>query len=188
VAADDLTGGAGDLAGAVGVDGQRPAELVQHDMMMPPAIILQVREAGAAAIGAVDHVVRFAARCGLVAAAPGGIRNGQARDLAMPSVIWDGVVQRSVGADFPVVSRSGMGLVQCHDLRGGCRLYAWYLSQSQLSPSRWDALRRRVCGRRLRRGRPHPLRGQARLDALRGSTTLPASCCRASGRRTCGGT
>ena len=34
VAADDLPAGAADLAGAVGIDGQRPAHLVQHHMMV----------------------------------------------------------------------------------------------------------------------------------------------------------
>jgi hypothetical protein len=30
-------------------------------VVVPPAIVLEVREAGAAAVGAVDHVVRLAA-------------------------------------------------------------------------------------------------------------------------------
>jgi hypothetical protein len=58
VAADGLAGGAADLAGAVGVDGQRPAHLVQHDVVMPPAPVLQAGQAGVAAVGAVHHVVR----------------------------------------------------------------------------------------------------------------------------------
>jgi hypothetical protein len=69
VAADDLPAGSGDLAGAVGMHGQRPAQLVQHDVMVPPAVAFEAGQAGAAAVGAVDHVVRFAAGGGLVAAA-----------------------------------------------------------------------------------------------------------------------
>jgi hypothetical protein len=38
-------------------------------MMVPPAKILQISEAGGAAVGAVDHVVRFAPRGGLITAA-----------------------------------------------------------------------------------------------------------------------
>ena len=37
VAADDLPAGAADLAGAVRVHGQDPAQLVQHHVVMPPA-------------------------------------------------------------------------------------------------------------------------------------------------------
>ena len=69
MAADDLPGRAGDLAGAVGVGGQGPAELVQHDVVVPPAVILVVGEAGAAAVGPVADVVGLAAGRGLVAAA-----------------------------------------------------------------------------------------------------------------------
>jgi hypothetical protein len=69
VAADDLAVGALDLAGAVGVDGQGPAEFVQDDVVVPPAIIFEVGEAGVAAVGAVGDVVGFAGRGGLVAAA-----------------------------------------------------------------------------------------------------------------------
>jgi hypothetical protein len=69
VAADDLPARAADLAGPVRADGQRPAQLVQHHVMMPPAIVLQVRKAGPAAAGPVDDMVRLAARGGLVAAA-----------------------------------------------------------------------------------------------------------------------
>jgi hypothetical protein len=69
VASDDLAIGTLDLAGAVGVDGQGPAEFVQDDMMVPPAIIFEVGEAGAAAVGAVGDVVGLAAGRGLVTAA-----------------------------------------------------------------------------------------------------------------------
>jgi len=69
VASDDLPAGAGDLAGAVRVDGEFPAHLVEHHVMMPPAIVLEVGQAGVAAVLAVDHVVRFAAGGGLGAAA-----------------------------------------------------------------------------------------------------------------------
>jgi hypothetical protein len=69
VAADDLPAGAFDLAGAIGVDGQLPAHLVQHDVVVPPAVVLEVGQAGVPAVGPVHHVVRFAARGGLVAAA-----------------------------------------------------------------------------------------------------------------------
>ena len=69
VAADSLAIGAGDLAGAVGVDGQGPAELVEQHMMVPPAIVFEVSEAGGAAVGAVDHVVRLAPRGRLITAA-----------------------------------------------------------------------------------------------------------------------
>src|SRR5580698_6567369 len=61
--------GAGDLAGAVGVDGQGPAEFVQDDVVVPPAVAFEVVQAGVAAVCAVDHVVGFAAGGGLVAAA-----------------------------------------------------------------------------------------------------------------------
>jgi hypothetical protein len=69
VAVDDLAVGALDLAGAVGVDGQGPAEFVQDHVVVPPAIILEVGEAGVPAAGAVGDVVGFAGRGGLVAAA-----------------------------------------------------------------------------------------------------------------------
>jgi hypothetical protein len=42
---------------------------MQHDVVVPPAEILEVREAGVAAIGEMLDVVRFAASGGLVAAA-----------------------------------------------------------------------------------------------------------------------
>jgi hypothetical protein len=54
VAADGLPGRAGDPAGAVGVGSEGPAELVHHDVVVPPAVVLEVGEAGEAAIGAVD--------------------------------------------------------------------------------------------------------------------------------------
>jgi hypothetical protein len=69
VAADGLAVGAGDLAGAVGVDGQGPAEFVQDHVVVPPAVVFEVFQAGAAAVGAVGDVVRFAGRGGLIAAA-----------------------------------------------------------------------------------------------------------------------
>ena len=69
VAADDLAVGALDLAGAVGVGGQGPAQFVQHHVMVPPAVILEVGEAGVAAVGPVGDVVGLAAARGLVAAA-----------------------------------------------------------------------------------------------------------------------
>jgi len=69
VAADHLPAGAPHLAGPVRVDGELPAHLVQHHVMVPPAVILQACQAGVPAVGAVHHVVRFAAGGGLVAAA-----------------------------------------------------------------------------------------------------------------------
>jgi hypothetical protein len=69
VAADGFAAGAGDLAGAVAVDGELPAQFVQDDVMVPPAVILEAGQAGVPAVGSVDHVVRFAAGRGLVAAA-----------------------------------------------------------------------------------------------------------------------
>src|ERR1700722_5960451 len=69
VAADDLAVGALDLAGAVGGGGGGPAEFVQDDVVVPPAVVLEVGEAGVAAVLAVDYVVGFAAAGGLVAAA-----------------------------------------------------------------------------------------------------------------------
>ena len=53
MAADDLPAGALDLAGAVGVHGQQQPSLVEHDVVVPPAIIFEIREAGAAAVGPV---------------------------------------------------------------------------------------------------------------------------------------
>jgi hypothetical protein len=49
--------------------GQGPAHLVQHDVMVPPTIIFQPGQAGAAAVGPVDHVVRLAGGRRLIAAA-----------------------------------------------------------------------------------------------------------------------
>src|SRR5580704_15512978 len=69
VAVDGLAVGAGGLAGAVGVDGEDPAEFVQDDVVVPPAVVLEVGEAGAAALFAVLDVVGFAAGRGLVTAA-----------------------------------------------------------------------------------------------------------------------
>jgi len=57
------------LAGAVGVDGEGPAQLVEQDVVVPPTIIFEVDEAGGATVGAMVHVVRFAAGGGLITAA-----------------------------------------------------------------------------------------------------------------------
>ena len=46
-----------------------PAELMQHDVVVPPAEVLEVREAGAATVDEVLDVVRLAADGGLVTAA-----------------------------------------------------------------------------------------------------------------------
>jgi hypothetical protein len=51
------------------VDGQLPAELVQQHVVVPVTAAPEVGQAGGAAVGAVDHVLGFAARGGLVAAA-----------------------------------------------------------------------------------------------------------------------
>jgi len=59
VAADDLAVGAGDLASAVGVDGEGPAELVQQHVVVPETVILEVGEAGGTAVGPVHHMVRL---------------------------------------------------------------------------------------------------------------------------------
>jgi hypothetical protein len=88
VAADGLAVGAGDLAGAVGVDGQVPAELVQDDVVVPPAVVLEVGQAGVAAVGAVGDVVGFTAGGGLVAAAGELARLVPQRDQA-PQVQGD---------------------------------------------------------------------------------------------------
>jgi hypothetical protein len=66
---DGLAVGAGDLAGAVGVDGQGPAQFVQDDVVVPVTIVFEVGEAGVTAVGAVGDVVGFTAGGGLVAAA-----------------------------------------------------------------------------------------------------------------------
>jgi hypothetical protein len=78
VAADDLAVGALDLAGTVGVDGQGPAEFVQDDVVVPPAVIFEVGEAGVAAVGSVLDVVGLTAARGLVAAA--GMRTRRRRE------------------------------------------------------------------------------------------------------------
>jgi hypothetical protein len=69
VAANDLAVGAGDLAGAVGADGEGPAEFVQDDVVVPPAVIFEVGEAGVAAVGAVGDVMGLTAGRGLITAA-----------------------------------------------------------------------------------------------------------------------
>ena len=69
VAADGLAVGAGDLTGAIGVDGQGPAQLMQDHVMMPPTVIFEVSEAGVAAVLAVGDVMGLTARGRLVAAA-----------------------------------------------------------------------------------------------------------------------
>jgi hypothetical protein len=66
VAADGLPGGAAGLGGAVRVHDQFPAELVQQRVVVPAAEVLDVDQAGPAAVGAVHHVVRFTGRGGLV--------------------------------------------------------------------------------------------------------------------------
>jgi hypothetical protein len=48
---------------------ESPAELVEHHVVVPPAIVLQVREAGAAAVRPMLDVVGFAAGGRLIAAA-----------------------------------------------------------------------------------------------------------------------
>jgi hypothetical protein len=67
VAADDLPGRAFDLAGPVGVDGQDPAELVQHHVMVPPTVALKVREAGDPAVSPVHHMMRLTPASRLIA-------------------------------------------------------------------------------------------------------------------------
>jgi hypothetical protein len=49
--------------------GQRPAHLVQHHVVVPPAVAFQAGQAGAAAVGPVHHMMGFAAGGRLVAAA-----------------------------------------------------------------------------------------------------------------------
>jgi hypothetical protein len=51
------------------MDREFPAHLVQHHVMVPVIVILEIREAGVPAVGPVHHVVRLTARRGLVAAA-----------------------------------------------------------------------------------------------------------------------
>ena len=60
MAADDLPARASHVAGAVRVNGQRPAHLVEHHVMMPVAVGLKASQAGPAAVGPVHHVVRLA--------------------------------------------------------------------------------------------------------------------------------
>src|SRR5579862_1132662 len=60
VAPDDLPAGALHLAGPVRVDGELPAHLVEHHVMVPPAVELESGQAGVAAVLAVDDVVGFA--------------------------------------------------------------------------------------------------------------------------------
>jgi len=69
VAVDDLPAGAGDLAGAVRVDGECPAHLVEDHVVMPPAVVFQVGQAGVPAVGPVHHVVRLTPGRRLVTAA-----------------------------------------------------------------------------------------------------------------------
>jgi hypothetical protein len=59
MAADGLSGGAAGLAGAVRVDGDHPAELVQQHIVVPDAEAFEVDQAGRAAVGAVHHMVRL---------------------------------------------------------------------------------------------------------------------------------
>src|ERR1700722_13160276 len=101
VALDGLAVGALDLAGAVGVDGQDPAEFVQDDVVVPPAVVLEISEAGAAAVFAVDHVVGFAAARGLVAAAgvlAGGVPEGDQGETGDRDVVGLADVEREGGA------------------------------------------------------------------------------------------
>ncbi len=69
VAADDLPAGAFHPARPVRVDGELPAHLVEHHVVMPVAVKFQARQARVAAVLAVDDVVGFAAGGGLGAAA-----------------------------------------------------------------------------------------------------------------------
>ena len=69
MAADDLPAGALHLAGAVRVDGELPAHLVEHHVVVPPTVKFQARQARVPAVLAVHDMVRFAAGGGLVAAA-----------------------------------------------------------------------------------------------------------------------
>jgi len=82
VAADGLAVGAGDLAGAIGVDGQGPAQLVQDHMVVPPTVILEVSEASVPTVFTVDDVMGLAARGRLVAAA---------RQIAAKQVVMHGI-------------------------------------------------------------------------------------------------
>jgi hypothetical protein len=51
------------------MDGELPAEVVQDDVVMPVAVVLEVGQASGAAVFAVDHVVGFALGRGLITAA-----------------------------------------------------------------------------------------------------------------------
>jgi hypothetical protein len=68
VAVDGFAVWADDLAGAVGMDDEFPAQFVQHDMVMPEAITLQVHQAGRAAVRAADHMMGFTRRGRLITA------------------------------------------------------------------------------------------------------------------------
>ena len=68
VAMDGFAVWADDLTGAVGVDDEFPAQLVQQHMVMPGAVTLQVGQAGRAAVSAVDHMMGFTRRGGLITA------------------------------------------------------------------------------------------------------------------------
>ena len=81
MAPDDLPIGAADLAGAVGMHGQRPAHLVQHHVVMPPAVAFQAGQAGAAAVGPVDHMMGFAAGGRLVDPGPRPMNPGNCRAM-----------------------------------------------------------------------------------------------------------
>jgi hypothetical protein len=59
VTVDSLPGWAAGLAGAVRMDDQFPAELVQQHVVVPAAEVFEVDQAGAAAVRAVHHVVRL---------------------------------------------------------------------------------------------------------------------------------
>jgi hypothetical protein len=84
--------GALDLAGAVGADGEGPAQFVRDDVVVP--IVL---EDGVAAVGAVGDVVGFAGRGGLVSmpstasclafrrAAPARLAGGRAAFAGRPA-------------------------------------------------------------------------------------------------------
>jgi hypothetical protein len=74
------------------------------------------------------------------------------RDLATPSAVWDCVGYWSIGTDSGGVQFWDGSWSKCHDDHGDCRFCGWYLSQLQLSPSLWQALRLRVRGRQPRRG------------------------------------
>src|SRR5260370_14221894 len=69
VAAQDLALGAAGFGGAVGVQGQGPAQPVDAHLVVVVTQQDQVGQPGLAAAGAVDDVVHLAAGRGLVAAA-----------------------------------------------------------------------------------------------------------------------